>query len=159
MVRVGAKDRLHEKDLPRYLGARHSLEVVDPKNPDGARELATDMDNDFADAVTKFEAEYTGKPSKVASPYLPPEEIAMVGSSPGVFSSCASYVATLLFLCRFARPDVSTAVQRLCRVVSKWTTTHDIILVRLFAYLKCAGPMALTASLGRCDLQSCQLLL
>ena len=117
------------------------------------------MDNYVANAVAKFELEYTGKLSKFASPYPPTEEIAKVGSSPGVFSSCASYVATLLFLCRVARPDVSTAVQRLCRVVSKWTTTHDIILVRLFAYLKCVGPMALTASLGRCDFQSCQFFL
>ena len=34
-----------EEDISRYLGARYSLEDVDQKNPDGARELVTDMDD------------------------------------------------------------------------------------------------------------------
>ena len=111
-------------------------------------------------AVAKFEAAHGSKLAKVSSPYLSNDEIAKVGTLPGSFStSCASHVATLLFLSRVARPDISTAVQRMCRVVSKWSSTHDAMLVRCYAYLKSAGPMALYADLAKTDLQHCQLIL
>ena len=156
--RIDYKDP--EQGLSRYLGARYSFTDVDGKNLDGARELLTDMDNYIASAVSKFESEYNGKLGKATSPYLSSEEIAKVGEFPGSFSEkCSSHVATLLFASRVARPDISTAVQRLCRVVSKWSTTHDSMLVRVFAYLKSTGPISLTAALAKTDLQHCKLVL
>jgi hypothetical protein len=144
--------------LARYLGARYSFSPSD--GSDSVRELLTDMDNYVLAAVAKFEKDHGAKLMKVSSPYLSPEEVAKCGEFPGTFSTtCASYVATLLFLSRVARPDVATAVQRLCRVVSKWSTTHDSMLIRLFAYLKSAGPMSLAAKLGKPDLQHVQVIL
>ena len=62
----------------------------------------------------------------VTSPYLSLEELAQEGEQPDLFTaSAASRVATLLFLGRVARPDIAVAVQRFCRVVTKWTTSHD----------------------------------
>ena len=68
-------------------------------------------------------------------------------------------MATLLFLSRVARPDISVAVQSLCRVVTKWTTTHDAALIRLYAYLESAWPMALLSELSPADLQEMQLVM
>ena len=51
------------------------------------------------------------------------------------------------------------AVQRLCKVVTKWTTTHDAALVRLFAYPESAGPLALIIKLGPEDLQDVELVM
>ena len=51
------------------------------------------------------------------------------------------------------------AVQRLCKVVTKWTTTHDAALVRLFAYPESAGPLALSVKLGPEDLQDVELVM
>ena len=72
--------------------------------------------------------------------------------------TCASHAATLLFLGRVARPHISVAVQRLCRVVTKWTSTHDRQLIRLMAYLESAGPLALQAELGPEDFEDVQLI-
>ena len=84
----------------------------------------------------------------------------MDGYSPGRFSSsAASHVATLLFLSRGARLDIPVAVQRLCRVVTKWTITHDTQLIRLYAYLDSAGPIALRSELSLEDLDEVQLVM
>ena len=50
-------------------------------------------------------------------------------------------------------------VQRLCRVVIKWTTTHDAQLIRLYAYLDSAGPVALRSELSPEDLDDVQLVM
>ena len=156
--RIDYKDL--ESELSRYLGARYSFTPPDCKNPDAPRTLLTDMDNYVKNAVAKFETEHGANLTKVTSPYLSNDDVAKEGTFPGEFSkSCASHAATLLFLSRVARPDLSTAVQRMCRVVSKWSSVHDAMLVRCFAYLKGAGPMALHAELSKTDLQGCQLIL
>ena len=96
----------------------------------------------------------------VSSPFLASEEVAKDGTPGGLFAkTCASHVAALLFLSRVARPDVSVAVQRFCRFVTKWTTTHDAMLIRLFSYLDSAGPVALAAQLGVDDLEHVRLTL
>ena len=64
-----------------------------------------------------------------------------------------------MFLSRVARPDMSVAVQRLCRVVTKWTTTHDAQLIRRYAYLDTTGPIALRAELSPGDLDEVQLVM
>ena len=51
------------------------------------------------------------------------------------------------------------AVQRLCRIVTKWTTTHDAQLIRLYAYLDTTGPIALHAELSPEDLDEVQLVM
>ena len=140
-------------DIERYLGARYRLDKFNPKEPGAPRRLDVDMDDYVRSAVSKFKAELGRSLPKVTSPFLASEDWAREGVAPGAFApSCASHVATLLFLSRVARPDVAVAVQRLCTVVSRWTTTHDAALVRLFAYLECAGPMALRAELSPEDL-------
>jgi hypothetical protein len=59
----------------------------------------------------------------------------------------------LLFLTRVCRPDISVAVQRLCRMVSCWTVIHDSALIRLFAYIKSTLYLCLTCSLAPEDLK------
>lgn len=154
--RINYKDP--ESDIERYLGARYRFDDVDAKKPCALRTLLTDMDAYVCNAVTKSQAEFGGKLTKVASPYLSNDETSKEGTLGVVFSSsCASHVATLLFLARVARPDVSVAVQRLCRVVTKCTTTHDLMLIRLYSYLHSTGPISLVAELGQDDLQHEQL--
>ena len=60
---------------------------------------------------------------------------------------------------RVARPDISAPAQRLCRVVTKWTTTHDAQLICLYAYLDTTGPIALRAELSPKDLDEVQLVM
>ena len=48
------------------------------------------------------------------------------------------------------------AAQRLCRVVTKWTTTYDAELICLYAYLDTTGPIALRAELSLEDLDGIQ---
>ena len=50
-------------------------------------------------------------------------------------------------------------MQRLCRVVINWTTTHDAQLIRLYAYLDSAGPVALRSELSPEDLDDVQLVM
>ena len=88
------------------------------------------------------------------------EEVAHEGEQPGLFTaSAASHVATLLFLGRVARPGIAVAVQRLCRVVTKWTTTHDRQFISLYVYLESIGKILLFAELSPADLHDVQLLL
>ena len=68
----------------------------------------------------------------------------------------SSHVEFLLFLSRVARPDILLVVQRLCGVEIKLTTTHDAQLIRLYAYLDFAGPLALRSELSREDLDDVQ---
>ena len=51
------------------------------------------------------------------------------------------------------------AVQRLCRVVTKWATTHDAQLVGLYAYLDATGPIALSAELSPLEIDDVQLVM
>ena len=84
-----------------------------------------------------------------------PKVTRLAGSSPAL-------LVTLLFFCflsRVARPDISVAVQRLCRVVTKWTATHDAQLIRLYAYLDATGPIALSTELSPEDLDDVQLVI
>ena len=115
------------------------------------------MDDCAANAVQRFKTEFCQKLTRATSPYIFFEELNEIGQSPGRFSSSASsHVATLLFLSRVARPDISVAAQRLCRVVTKLTTTHDAQLIRLYAYLDTTGPIALHAALSLEDLDEVQ---
>ncbi|CAK0852325.1 unnamed protein product [Prorocentrum cordatum] len=122
-----------EQEIERYLGARYTMDPVNPACPSAARRLHTDMGDYVANALARFASEYGG--------------------------SCASHVATLLFLSRVARPHIAVAAQRLCSVVSRWSTTHDAALVRLYAYLKAAGPMALAAEMAPDDIFDLELLM
>ena len=91
--------------------------------------------NDYAsNAMQRFKSEFQEKLARVISLYITPEDIGAEGYSPGRFSSNAfSHIAILLFLNRVARPDISVAVQRVCRFDTKWMTTHDAQLIRLNA--------------------------
>ena len=146
------------EEIGRYLGANYEYSRYDPKQPNAIRTVSIDMDGYATDATARFERELLEKDpkarlTKVTSPHLPPEVAAQLGVSPGLFtSSCSSHVATLLFLYRVARPDVAVATQRLCTVVTKWTTTHDLALIRIFSYLRHAGQAKLKGTLSPDDL-------
>ena len=102
--------------------------------------------------------EYCKNLSKVTSPYLSSEDYGQLGEEPGRFSSSAcSHVAILLFLNRVARTVISVAVQRLSRVVTKWTGSHDAALIRFHVYSQSAGPIALRSELSPDDLDDVQL--
>ena len=47
----------------------------------------------------------------------------------------------------------------MCRVVKKWTTTHDAQLIELYAYLESAGSIALRSELSLEDLDEVQLVM
>ena len=95
--------------------------------------MRTDMDEYETNAVKKFKHDYGKDLHKVASPCFTNEEIAEE-SIKGIFDGpCASHVANLVVLGRVARPDISVAVQRVCRVVIDCTTTLDAARVRSFA--------------------------
>ena len=146
--------------MARYLGALYKFDAFDPKKPKAPRSMLTSVDDYVANAVQRFLKEYGKKLSTVTSHHLSSEESGRLGEEPGRFSSSASsHVATLLFLSRVARPDISVAVQRLCRVVTKWTTTHDAALIRLYAYLDSVGPIALHSEFSPDDLQDVQLVM
>ena len=137
----------------RYLGTLYHFDVFDPYKPKAPRSLLTSMDDYATNAVQPFEAEFQKILARVTSPYITSEDVCEEGYSPGGFSSSASsHVAILALLSRIARPDISVAVQRMCRVVTKWTTTHDAQLIRLYAYLGTTGPIALRAELSPEDL-------
>ena len=113
--------------LQRYPGALYHFDAFDPKKPNAPRSLMTSIEDYASNAVRRFKAKLKDKLTHVTSPYFSAEEIAVDGHSLARFSSsAASHVATLLFLSRVARLDISVAVQRLCRIVTKWTTTHDV---------------------------------
>ena len=106
--------------LQRYLGALYHFDVFDPYKPQAPRSLLTSMVDYAANAMQRFTAEFRENLARVISHYITPEEICAEGHSPGRFSSSASsHIAILLFLSRVARPDISVAAQRLCRVVTK----------------------------------------
>lgn len=155
--RVDFKEK--EADIERYLGARYRLDPT--TNADTTlRRLLTDMDDYVGNATAKHANEYGQPLSEVSSAHLRPDEVAKEGVSPGRFTqTCSSHVATLLFLARVARPDIGVAVQRLCQVVSRWTTTHDAMLIRPFAYLRSCGPISLVSALATSDLEDVQLVL
>ena len=88
----------------------------------------------------------------------PEAPLPLGGEQPGFFiASAASHVATLLFLGRVARPDIAVAVQRVCRVVTKLTTTHDTQLLQLYAYFESANKILLFSELSPADFHDVQL--
>ena len=98
-------------ELSQYLGARHKLTELDPKDLKKVRRLDVDMNQYVLNAVAKFEAEYGKALPKVTSPYLSDAEWKVEGgfASTQFSRTCASHVATLLFLGRVARPDIAVA--------------------------------------------------
>ena len=101
--------------MARYLGALYKFDASNPKKPSAPRSMLTSMDDYAANAVQRFLKEYGKNISEARSPYFSSEDSDQLDEEPGRLSSSASsHVATLLFLSRKARPDISVAVQRLC---------------------------------------------
>ena len=146
--------------MARYLVDRYKFDAFDEKKPDAPCSMLTSMDDYAANVVQRFEQEYDKKLTFVTSPYLSSEDCGQLGEEPGRLSSSAcSHAATLLFLSRVARPDISVAVQRICRVVTKRTATHDVALTQLHAYLQSAGAIAFKSELSPEDMQDVQLVM
>lgn len=120
----------------QYLGAHHSLSTVCHDDPGRGRELRVHMQGYTEKAVGRFEAELGSTLPCTQTPCVPEKVWMETPDGPGEFvNSCASHVATLLFLSCVCRPDVSSAVRRLCSAVSQWRLSHDLALTRL---LSCA---------------------
>jgi len=139
--------------IGRYLGANYTLSPFVATRPDEARVLKISMKEYSINAASRFQDELVGRLPKVTSPFLTDKEWGNADDRTGVFSStCASHVATYLFLGRVGRPDISVPVQRLCRNVSKWTVIDDWALTRLSAYLLHNADVHLYLSLSPLDL-------
>ena len=96
--------------------------------------MRTDMAEYAKNAVEKFKRD--GKTlRKVISPYFTNQDFAEEGDQGLFSSSCASHEVSLLFFGRVARPDISVAAQRLCRGVTKLTTTHGFAVAFRRPYL------------------------
>ena len=54
-----------------------------------------------------------------------------------------SFIASLLFLCRCARPDLSFAVSYMGRAVNRWTKMHDRCLRQTMGYLQATRDLVL----------------
>ena len=114
---------------------------MNAQHPRGSRMLLKDMEAYARNATGQV-------PKGLRRKLLTRWEVSK-GGTPGVWAkSCASHVATLLYLARVARPDLSGAVQRLCRVVTMRTTIADS-----------TGPISLAAKLSPDDLEHVQLCL
>ena len=141
-----------EEPIGRYLGAKYCMTNYDETKSDAIRDITIGMHEYALNATARFKEELGRELPRVTSPYITPEEWSKEGEAGAFQSSCASHVATLLFLSRVARPDIAVAVQRLCKMVTRWTTVHDLALIRLFAYLQSAGKVVLTSALSPQDL-------
>jgi hypothetical protein len=151
--RIKFKDPAEE--IKRYLGAYHRYTPYAQERADAVRELGISMRAYTEQAVSRYLAEVGDvKLRRVSTPYLSPEEWADPDVTPGAqCTTCASHVATLLFLARVCRPDISVAVQRLCCEVSTWTVVEDRALLRVMGYLHSTVDWELFSHLGPSDLQ------
>ena len=95
------------------------------------------------------------------SPFLPEAELQDPGDDAedsGIFApTCASHTATVLFLSRVCQPDVSTATQKMCQVVSRWNTLADNQLTRLMPDIHHHAEWRLRGVLGPADLHDLEL--
>lgn len=138
--------------IGQYLGARYRLSPYSVANPEGEMVLAVDMIDYTRKAIEKFKCECGHDLGRARSPFMSDQFWAAAADAPGVFSaSCSSYVATLIFLSRVCRPDISAAVRRLCTAVSRWEAGHDRALKRFFAYLEETAEFSVIGSLAPTD--------
>ena len=146
--------------MARYLDALYNFDAFNIKKLKAPRSMLTSMDDYAANAVQRFVEEHCETLTKVTSQYISSEEYCQLGEVPGRYSSSASsHAAILINLSRVARPDISVAVQHLCRVVTKWTTTNDAAIICFYAYLQSACPLALRSELCPDDLDDVQLVM
>ena len=146
--------------LARYLGANYEFTEFDQSKPNAPRTLKVHMAEYSQNAVRRFGDELGAKVNKVTTPFVTDKEWSETSEQDGIFKkSCSSHVATTLFLGRVGRPDISTAVQRLCSAVSRWTTVEDLALIRLNAYLLHHSEFELVGTLGPDDLDSLEIIL
>lgn len=125
------------------LGARCRMTPYDMVHPLKERMLAVGMVDYTRKAVDRFKAECGAPLSKARTPFLPGQDWGSPLSEVGAFAhSCSSCVATLLFLSRVCRPDVSAAVRRLCTAEPRWERVHDKALAKLFATYTVVGTLA-----------------
>ena len=163
----------------KYLGAFYRLDDYNAKIPNAPRTLAVSMTDYIKKLIGRFKDEY-GKPlPKVTSPYVTEKEWVQTRSAiipktkeaeevsqqimdyeeAGRFQqNCASYVATALFATRVCRADITTAVQRLCTQISKWSIGADGALTRLIAYLDAEPDLEMAGTLSPDDVSDLELL-
>ena len=63
----------------------------------------------------------------------------------------------IMFAARTARPDLTPAIVRLLRYITKWRCRHDRALVRLFSYISSSLDLCLIGFLPRGDLSEVSL--
>lgn len=116
----------------QYLGAHDSLSTVCNDDPRRGRELKVHMQGYTEKAVGRFEVELGSTLPRAQTPYVPEKVWTETPDGAGEFvNSCASHVATLLFLSRVCCPDVSSAARRLCSAVSQYARlgAHQVVRV------------------------------
>eukprot|EP00971_Amphidinium_carterae_P139238 2759140-Amphidinium_carterae.1 len=136
------------EDVSRYLGAVHESWA------DGnAMRMRVDMKAMLEACLVKFRDGMDGSLRSVRSPYV--EDNVWAGDGDGkparYGKDASSYVASLLFIARMARPDLITAVTRLARFVTKWERCHDLALERLFGYIQGSLDVCLEFALSRSE--------
>eukprot|EP00959_Pyramimonas_sp_CCMP1952_P384698 8062589-Pyramimonas_sp.AAC.1 len=95
----------------------------------------------------------------VDTPHISAEFWAQDSEEAGRFADvAASHSASSLFLCRVGRPDLAAATQRLCSGVSRWTTVHDLALIRVMTYAACTSTHVLKGTLAPADVDDLLLL-
>ncbi|CAK0819868.1 unnamed protein product [Prorocentrum cordatum] len=152
------------KDEPapvnKFSGAYYALDPFDPKLPDAPRTVTTSMIDYTRAMVERFCADAgLGTTKPVDSPYISAESWAQDSEEAGRFADvAASHSASPLFLCRVGRPDLAAATQRLCSGVSRWTTVHDLALIRLMMYAACTSTHVLKGTLALADVDDLLLL-
>ena len=152
------------KDEPmpvdKFIGAYYALDPFSPKLPDAPRSVTTSM-IDYTRAMVERFCSDTGLriTRPVDTPYISAESWAQDSEEAGRFADvAASHSASSLFLCRVGRPDLAAATQRLCSGVSRWTTVHDLALIRLMMYAACTSTHVLKGTLAPADVDDLLLL-
>ena len=137
--------------LDRYLGCHHQFR----KKPAEVVQTTVDMSKYFESKGKIFEEERPVDLKKVESPYvgkLPLEQQELALTTPGVYAdTCSSHLMALLYGCRMAGPQLSIAIMRLTRFVTKWMQEQDRCLIRMYSWLKHHPKMMLTGALSRQD--------
>jgi len=137
--------------IGRYLGAHYNF-VRDGE----VSSLSIDMHDFLQSAVSAFDNDLAAlgvsdrrmRLSPVDTPYLTEELIGPEDEPSGLLSGCnASHLMRVMFAARTARPDLTPAIVRLSRYITKWRARHDRALVRLFSYIRSTLELTLTGSL------------
>lgn len=140
-------------EIGQFVGARYRFSAYDPRSHDAPRTMLIDMCS-YVKAMVKRFSDESGLRlgGKAETPYISDELWGSAEAAAGKYAAnCASYAATVLFVARVARPDLSNATQRFCSAVARWTKIHDAALVRLMSYAQRTADLVVEGTLSPAD--------